>query len=134
MSKLVRVVLGVLWNNLGEVLIAKRPDGKHLGGFWEFPGGKVDEGESEFNALKREMYEEISVTVKHAERFHEIEHQYADRTVHLDCWKVLEFSGEACGHEGQEVRWVALSELEQYEFPEGNSEIISAILKVSARK
>ena len=128
MSKLIRVVLGILFDQTGRILIAKRPDKAHLGGLWEFPGGKIDVGESAFEALKREMFEEISVTVKHAERFYEIEHQYADRTVHLDCWKVLEFSGEACGHEGQEVRWVAVSELGQYEFPEGNQVLIDTLL------
>lgn len=127
MESLTIVLVGVLTNSRGEVLISKRPDDKHLGGFWEFPGGKLDAGESDLDALKREFLEEVGVTVKHAEFCFELQHDYPGKSVLLKFWEIIEAEGEAVSNEGQLVRWVAVRDLKQYEFPEGNQEIIHYI-------
>jgi len=107
----VHVVAGALFDSQCRVLIAQRPDGKHLSGGWEFPGGKVDAGERPFDALSRELHEELGVTVRNAEPLIAYEHAYADRRVFLDLWHVTEYAGEPQPREGQPLKWVSLAEL-----------------------
>ncbi len=122
------VVAAVIYDEKQEqVLIAKRPDDKHQGGKWEFPGGKVDEGESAGEALKRELFEELDIRISHFDRLIEIHHDYPDKSVFLDIYEVHQFSGEAIGKEGQEVRWVKPSKLSAFTFPDANVAIIEAI-------
>jgi 8-oxo-dGTP diphosphatase len=125
--KSIHVVAGVIFNSENKILIAKRPSHKHQGGLWEFPGGKVMPGESQLNALTRELLEELDIAIDQAEKFMQIQHDYADLSVTIDVWKVTSFSGEAQGKEGQEIKWVSNSELAQYEFPAANSAIIQKL-------
>ncbi len=121
-----------------EVLIAKRPDHVHQGGLWEFPGGKVERGESLVEALDRELYEELDIKIKPFFSINgasdlirpliQIQHAYSDKTVLLDTWRIQVFSGDAIGKEGQDVRWVETSSLHQYAFPEANHAILKACL------
>jgi len=111
----------------GRVLIARRPMHLHQGGLWEFPGGKVEPGEDVLAALGRELSEELGIDVVHARPLICIPHRYPDRQVLLDVWRVDAFTGHAHGREGQEIRWLALSELPQYAFPPPNRPIISAL-------
>jgi 8-oxo-dGTP diphosphatase len=124
MSKLVHVAAGVVLNNQQQVLLALRPLDKHQGGLWEFPGGKVEAGETVQAALARELYEEINLTVLTAEPFLVQEHDYGDKHVKLDVWLVTHFMGEPHGKEGQQLRWVALNELHHYQFPAANQVIV----------
>jgi 8-oxo-dGTP diphosphatase len=128
-SKLVHVAAGVVLNNQQQVLLALRPIDKHQGGLWEFPGGKVEAGETVQAALARELYEEINLTVLAAEPFLIQEHDYSDKHVKLDVWLVTRFIGEPQGKEGQELRWVALSALANYQFPAANQVVVDALLK-----
>ena len=85
--KTLRVVAGALFDTEGRVLIAQRPAGKHMAGKWEFPGGKIDAGETELQALTRELEEELGVTVLSAARLLQLTHDYPERRVELNMWR-----------------------------------------------
>lgn len=121
------VAVGVIIGPDDTILIAKRPDKTHQGGLWEFPGGKVEQGETLFDALKRELLEELAIETIATEPLIKIRHDYGDKIVLLDVHKVTEFTGEPKGNEGQPVAWVAPENLDQYEFPAANRPIVMAI-------
>jgi 8-oxo-dGTP diphosphatase len=102
-----QVVAGILYDAEGRVLLAQRPAGKFMAGKWEFPGGKLQAGETESAALKRELAEELGVEVLECAALLRLEHQYPDRQVSLSVWSVGHYSGSAQGLEGQALRWVA---------------------------
>ncbi|ASM48601.1 8-oxo-dGTP diphosphatase [Pseudoalteromonas espejiana DSM 9414] len=124
--KIVNVAVGVIKKN-NAIFICKRADEQHQGGLWEFPGGKVEAGESVFAALKRELIEEVGITIHSSSQLMVIEHDYGDKCVKLDIHVVSNFSGEAHGAEGQPSEWVAISELSNYDFPAANADIIEKI-------
>lgn len=125
-SDLLHVAVGVIANAKGEVLIARRPDRAHQGGLWEFPGGKLEAGETVEQALRRELKEELNIEVMGASPLIQIRHAYPDRRVLLDVRRVESFSGEAQGLENQPIAWVAPEKLADYPFPPANKPIISA--------
>lgn len=104
----IRVACGVLVNAQDEVLLAQRPEGKIAAGYWEFPGGKVEPGESALQALTRELHEELGVTVRKASPLIRFRHQYSNRVVVLDTWRVDAFDGVPRSCEGQALRWLAV--------------------------
>jgi len=110
-----------------RVLVSLRPDHVHQGGFWEFPGGKLDPGETVEQALARELHEELGIEVGSAHPLIRIPHVYPDRHVLLDVWRIETFSGEIHGREGQRVEWAAIDELDEREFPLANRPIIQAL-------
>lgn len=120
------VAVGVVRSSAGEVLIARRHDHLHQGGLWEFPGGKVEAGESTLEALDRELCEELGIRVLRGEPLLQVRHAYADRSVLLDTYEVLEFSGTPHGREGQPIAWVAAADLPSFEFPAANRPIVTA--------
>ena len=111
-----------------HILIARRADHLHQGGLWEFPGGKVEKGETHHQSLVRELQEEINITITSASPMMQISHDYSDKSVTLDIWKVTKFDGYAEGVEGQETRWVSLSELRDYNFPTANQPILERLI------
>jgi len=123
----VHVAAGVVLSSDGCVLIARRPDHVHKGGLWEFPGGKVEAGETVAQALARELYEELAIKVVSAEPLLEVRHNYPDKSVLLNVWCVTEFSGVPIGNEGQPLCWVRVEQLQNYSFPEANQPIIEAV-------
>ena len=125
--KQILVAAAAILNSQGKLLIAKRPDDKHQGGLWEFPGGKVEPTESVEAALKRELKEEIGIEVLQCEPLVRIEHDYSDKSVVLDVWIVSSFSGEAVGLEGQPIEWINPADMDAFQFPEANLPIISAL-------
>jgi 8-oxo-dGTP diphosphatase len=127
MNSLVHVTVGVIEDSQGRVLIARRPDHVHQGGLWEFPGGKVTEGEGVIAALGRELHEELGIEVRQTQPLITIKHDYGDKQVCLDVHRVTEFQGEAHGKEGQPIKWVTIAELNALEFPAANRGIINAI-------
>ncbi len=124
---LVQVAVGIVQHPNGSILIAKRKQGQHLAGLWEFPGGKVEEGETTEEALLRELREEVGISLDRCSPLIMLEHEYPEKKVVLDVYRVTEFSGEAKGMEGQEVAWVDVCDLEKYDFPEINKKIIERI-------
>lgn len=128
MSERIQVVAAVISDREGRLLIAKRPQHKHQGGLWEFPGGKQEQGEAAETALKRELQEELGISIRDFEPFIQVSHDYRDKEVFLDIWRVTGFSGEAHGREDQEVRWVTLDEINEYRFPAANQAIIERLL------
>lgn len=125
----VHVAVGILINEKSHVCISRRLQGKHLEGLWEFPGGKVDSGETVIQALERELQEELGVQVVFAQPFTQVEFQYTAKKVLLDVFTIREFSGIAHGVEGQEVKWVAFEDLSSYQFPDANVTILERLLK-----
>lgn len=105
------VAAGVIENEIGQVLIAQRTAGRELAGAWEFPGGKVAAGESALEALRRELAEELGVTVLEAAPLVDYRHAYPQRVVRLDVWRVLRYAGEPRALEGQPLRWESLGNL-----------------------
>jgi 8-oxo-dGTP diphosphatase len=126
-KKQIHVAAGVILDGEGQVLLALRPKDKHKGGLWEFPGGKVETGESVAAALARELLEEINLVVDAAAPFLVIDHDYGDKQVTLDVWLVSRFSGTPQGSEGQEIAWVKIADLHRYQFPEANAGIVAAL-------
>lgn len=127
MAKLIHVAVGVIIGPDKKILIAKRPQTAHQGGLWEFPGGKVDAGESVHQALVRELQEELSINVTESEPLIQIRHHYPDKSVLLDVYSVTRFDGQPRGAEGQPICWVSSKELNNFEFPAANQPIINAI-------
>ena len=99
------VMAGVMRDPIGRVLLAQRPAGKHLAGLWEFPGGKLEPGESPLAALARECREELGVELQHAEPLIRVPWQYGERTLLLDTWQILEWGGTPQSLEGQALQW-----------------------------
>jgi 8-oxo-dGTP diphosphatase len=126
-----RVAVGVVLDDDGRVLIAQRAQSRHQGGLWEFPGGKIEAGESANAALARELHEEIGIEVLASEALIEVAHDYPDRQVRLEVYRVTRFRGTAHGREGQPLRWAAIEGLADLEFPEANRAIIAALLDQS---
>ncbi len=127
-SGLVHVAVAVIVRD-GEVLIARRPDHVHQGGLWEFPGGKREASETLAQCFVRELREELALEVDPLglRPFLKIRHDYGDKKVLLDVWRVTRFAGEPVGAEGQPVRWVSLSQLADYEFPVANMAVVKAL-------
>lgn len=124
--KRVHVAAAVIRGQDGRILLAKRPDHLHQGGLWEFPGGKVESGESVRVALARELKEELGIELQSARPLIKVRHDYPDKQVLLDVWEVSSFSGEPHGAEGQPLSWAAPRELGNYQFPAANLPIVSA--------
>ena len=124
--KRVHVAAAVIRGTNGRILIARRADTQHQGGLWEFPGGKVEAGESVEAALGRELKEELGIVVEAARPLIKVQHDYPDKHVLLDVWEVSAFSGEPHGAEGQPLAWVSPRELADYAFPEANQPIVAA--------
>ena len=122
------VVAAVIDDDAGHILIARRQQHLHQGGLWEFPGGKCEPDEVPEAALVRELQEELGITATAFRHLIDIVHDYPDRRVHLDVWRVTAFSGQPYGAEGQEVVWVDAAELRHLDFPAANAPIISAAL------
>ncbi len=127
MTEPVHVAVAVIRNQAKQIFITLRPENVHQGGLWEFPGGKVEDSEPVYDALLREIQEEIGIDIIHAQPLINIPFHYPDKHVVLDVWEVLKYSGSAHGKEGQEFRWVGQYELDKYSFPAANKAIISAI-------
>ncbi|PKM12705.1 MAG: DNA mismatch repair protein MutT [Gammaproteobacteria bacterium HGW-Gammaproteobacteria-3] len=127
MKKVLPVAVGVIKNPAGEVLIGLRHRSAHQGGLWEFPGGKIEPGETVEQALARELKEELAIDMTAGEPLMTLHHDYGDLCVRLIVWTVDRYIGlpESC--EGQPLKWVKPSDLIHFSFPEANRPIISAI-------
>lgn len=127
MGKRVHVAVGVVIDADQRILVSQRLAHLHQGGLWEFPGGKVETGETVPEALARELAEELAVEVLRSEPLIEISHDYSDKSVFLDVWCVDRFAGEPHGREGQQWQWVDMAGLRELQFPAANTPIVAAI-------
>lgn len=121
-----QVAAAVISNAAGEVLISRRPPGVHQGGLWEFPGGKLERGEDAATALKRELLEELGIEVQQLHPLIRVPHDYTDKAVLLDVWRITAYRGLAHGRESQPIAWVTPERLRDYAFPAANLPIITA--------
>lgn len=131
MKKTVNVAVAVILFEQ-QTFIAKRRADQHQGNRWEFPGGKIESDESTTAALIRELDEEtgVDIAADQVEPLLDIPFQYPDKAVYLRVCKVhlnAQQAQQIHGAEGQETRWVAISELAQYQFPEANQAILAAL-------
>ncbi len=129
-NKTIHVVAGIIRHprNPSKLFFTQRQKGQHLEDLWEFPGGKLEKGESRFHALQRELEEETGIRVLSALPFHSLTHQYRDKNIFLDVWEVKDYSGRAHGREGQLSKWLDLEELSEYPFPEADLPVLQALM------
>ncbi|MEZ5673655.1 MAG: Nudix family hydrolase, partial [Thiotrichaceae bacterium] len=123
----IHVVAGVIYDSQQQILLALRPSHQHQGGLWEFPGGKVESGETVAQALRRELFEELDIYVDNARPLMRIQHRYPDKDILLDVWQVIAWHGAARGKEGQMLAWCDAAMLQSKTFPTANYPILKAI-------
>ena len=129
----VPVVAAALFDDGGRVLIAQRPAGKALAGRWEFPGGKMAADESERDALRRELREELGIEVIAAQPFMRLTHAYEERDVELSLWIVERFAGKPRSLDAQALKWVAPAQLPGEDILEADQPCIAALLDLAQR-
>jgi mutator protein MutT len=110
----------------GRILIARRHGGSHLGGLWEFPGGKRQPGETPEAALVREIREELDAAVTVGELLDDVEWAYPEKTVRLLFFRCA-LDDEPRAAEGQEIAWVAPADLDRYEFPPADGGLVARL-------
>ncbi len=124
--KSIEVAAGIIWKE-GRFLAAKRPKDKPRGGYWEFPGGKREAGESMIQALCRELREELAIDGVAASPWRVVTHDYGDMRVELHFMHVLAFTGEPEARDGQELRWVSPEEAQSLSFLPADEAVIADI-------
>lgn len=127
MSDRLHVVIGIIINADDEVLITQRQAHQELAGLWEFPGGKCEPFETTYQALQRELEEELGIVLHEARPWLEVPHDYPQKSVLLDIWQIQSYSGVPMAQEGQGLCWCPIAALSQYTFPEPNRAIIEKL-------
>lgn len=127
----ISVAVGVILRG-DEVFLSLRPEHAHQGGKWEFPGGKVEKGESPLQALRRELSEEVGLDGAFDTReLVTVRHHYGDKQVILHVFIVENFTSEPFGVEQQETAWFPIHGLDKIDFPAANVEIVNALKAMS---
>ena len=121
------VAAGILCDAQGRILIAERLGGGPFQGLWEFPGGKIDRGETAPQALSRELAEELGIEVTVCSSFMNLRHEYDDRVVTIEFFIVSEWNSDPVGREGQELRWVPTEQLDSSELLPADVPVIEAL-------
>lgn len=125
-SKVVQAVLGLIERD-GRYLICQRRAGDFLGGFWEFPGGKREPGESWQICLRRELREELGVSVRALKPFGAMRYRYGARMVVFNVFRCVIARGRPKPKDAQRLRWVRAEQLQRYRFPPANRRLIAAL-------
>lgn len=123
----IHVAVGVIFNSDNQVLVALRSEDVDQGGLWEFPGGKIEPDEDSFQALCRELKEEVGIDVVEAEPLLQSFHDYKNYHVTLHTYVVSKFSGNPKGLLGQPLKWIDIAELSRLKFPDANQKIIDEL-------
>ena len=123
------VVAALIWDK-DKFMICQRPTHKARGILWEFVGGKVEQGETKEQALIRECREEIAVTLSVGDAFMDVVHEYQDLTVHLTLFNAVILEGIPQKLEHNDIKWIAPSEIPNYEFCPADVEILKKIIEV----
>lgn len=126
--KHLQVAVGIIRDASKQIFLTQRSATSHMANKWEFPGGKIEAGESAEEALKRELHEETGIEVVSAQAIGSAEHRYEDVCVTLNFFLVENWQGEPWGREGQPQRWVAQQALVAEEFPPANHGLIARLL------
>jgi mutator protein MutT len=124
---IIHVVAGAVTDAGGRVLIAQRPPGKHLAGSWEFPGGKLEPGETRALGLARELREELGITIREPRPLIRVAHTYTFGQVLIDMWVVARYDGEPQGLDGQALRWCSQDELAEVDLLPADRPIVRAL-------
>ncbi len=128
--KVIEVAAGLVHGE-GRYLIARRKPGVHLAGFWEFPGGKREPGETLEACLRRELFEELGIRIDAPIPFQIIRHEYVEKTVELHFFRCRIETGRATAIDCAEIRWVWPHELGDFEFPPADRPIIEALRRLT---
>ena len=123
----IHVMAGAIADADGRILVARRPDHVHQGGLWEFPGGKLEPGETPEQGLARELDEELGVTVQASRPLIRVHHDYGDRHILLDVRRVESYRGEPRGLDGQPLAWLHPDAMDPAGFPAADRPIINAL-------
>ncbi|MGV6826033.1 MAG: Nudix family hydrolase [bacterium] len=124
---MIHVVAAALVDTDQQILVSRRAVDAHQGGLWEFPGGKLELGESPVTGLQRELQEELGVVPLQARPLIQVEHHYDDRSVLLDVYRVDSWEGNPSGLEGQPVQWVSTAQLRDLPMPAADVPVVSAL-------
>lgn len=126
--KILQISVGIIRNAAGEIYITQRAADAHMAHKWEFPGGKIEAGETPQDAVIRELQEEVGISATSLHQFDKLEYQFPDRHITLWFWLVDGWEGEPWGKEGQPGHWVAQQELVAEEFPPANAPVIEKLI------
>lgn len=130
--QVIEVAAGLIHHD-GRYLIARRKPGVHLAGFWEFPGGKRESGESLVECLQRELFEELRVRIDLPVPYQIVRHDYPEKTVELHFFRCVIEQGEATPVDCAEIKWVLPEELSEFTFPPADRVIIDALQRDALR-
>ena len=124
----INVVAGIIINQ-NKILIGKRKDKDIGGGKWEFPGGKIEVGETNSEALERELYEELGISVKIGKELMNYEHVFKTTIYNITFMEIIDYEGEICNNAHSEIKWVKFSNLPEYDFISGDDRFIQSLIK-----
>ena len=119
--------VAVIWNDQSKILIDRRRKEGPMGGLWEFPGGKIEPGETVEECIKREIQEELGIEIEVGSHLITIEYDYKQFSIILNVYHCRHLTGIPQPIECDEVRWVTLDELDQFSFPQANFQIIDLL-------
>lgn len=124
--KVIEVSAALIFHR-GKLLITQRYEGAHLGGLWEFPGGKREGGETFEECLVREIREELGVEISVGELFEEVRHDYPEKSVHLKFFRCKLIDGEPQALDCAAVKWVDKAGLAAHEFPAADTRLLERL-------
>jgi len=133
MNKQIDVVAAIIEKD-GKVFAARRKQGRHLAGFWEFPGGKIEPGEAPEQSLERELKEELGLRVSVAKYFGESVHDYGSKIVRLIAFRVEQFQGTIELVDHDEVRWLTVEELDDVQWADADKPLVNSYLSVEGAR